>query len=202
MSQSSLVQRLIAFLKKPETLDAERPASVHNAYDDYTPREHAEVAVRQETVEPAPEPVYQPAAEAPSPADQTGSAANYGSRLDALLVRALKQFNSPVGYIIRTDPDGRMRYCTGRDLQGRYISHTDADPDRRALFLALDSGESQLFVHTLDDNTPVAVLCGPLWENEEVIGLLYLDNPSRSRLHRGVFDVFCDQAARMLAEGS
>jgi len=125
----------------------------------------------------------------------------HGSRLDALLVRALQQFHAQQGYVIRSEQDGRMQYCTGRDAQGRYIYPAEADPDRRAIFLALDSGESQLFVHTADDNTPIAVLCGPLYAGEEIIGVLYLDNPARSRLHRGIFDVFCDQASRMLAEG-
>jgi hypothetical protein len=47
----------------------------------------------------------------------------------------------------------------------------------------------------------MAVLCGPLRVNDQVVGVFYLDNPARSRLHRGVFDVFCDQVARMLSEG-
>jgi hypothetical protein len=127
--------------------------------------------------------------------------AHHASRLDALVMRAVQQFNAQQGYVIRYESDGRMRYCTGRDFQGRYIPYTEADPDRRAVFLALDSGESQLFVHTQSDNIPIAVLCGPLHANSSVIGVLYLDNPARSRLHRGVFDVFCDQAARMLNEG-
>jgi hypothetical protein len=117
-------------------------------------------------------------------------------------MRAVEQFKAQSGYVIRCEGEGRMRYCTGRDIQGNFIDHTQVDIDRRALFLALDSGESQLFVHTVEENNnPAAVLCGPLLIGDEVVGVLYLDNPARSRLHRGVFDVFCDQAARMLNDG-
>ncbi len=129
-----------------------------------------------------------------------GHSPSQASRLDALVMRALQQFNAQLGFVIRYDIDGRMRYLTGRDSHGRYVAHTEVHPDRRALFLALDSGESQLFVHH-EGTLLLAVLCGPLVIENEVIGVLYLDNPSRSRLHRGVFDLFCDQAARMLSEG-
>ncbi|HEX3050873.1 MAG TPA: GAF domain-containing protein [Aggregatilineaceae bacterium] len=189
--QRGLVQRLISFLKRPEI---EQAGPVHNTYDDYAPREATAATA----------PPIEAVADTMGYATEMGSAdrsPTHGSRLDALLVRALQQFNAQVGYVIRSEQDGRMQYCTGRDAQGRYIYPTEADPDRRAIFLALDSGESQLFVHTTDDNTPIAVLCGPLYADEQIIGVLYLDNPARSRLHRGVFDVFCDQASRMLAEG-
>jgi hypothetical protein len=188
-----LVQRLISFLKKPSALEYDEREPVHNPYDDYQPRDYHK-----------PEPVAES-----TPVERTvdgplvGSKSHsptYGSRLDALVVRALQQFHAPLGFVIRYDDKGRMHYCTGRDYQGRYIQHTEVHPDRRALFLALDTGESQLFVHA-DNDTPTAVLCGPLWVNNEVVGLLYLDNPARSQLHRGVFDIFCDQAARLLEDG-
>jgi hypothetical protein len=188
-----LVQRLISFLKKPNALEYDEREPVHNPYDDYQPRDYQEpeVATRPASVEArADEPLVRGESRTPT----------YGSRLDALVVRALQQFHAPLGFVIRYDDNGRMHYCTGRDFQGRYIKHTDVNPDRRALFLALDTGESQLFVHA-DGDSPTAVLCGPLWVNNEVVGLLYLENPARSHLHRGVFDIFCDQAARLLEDG-
>jgi hypothetical protein len=191
---AGLVQRLIAFLKKPNALEYDARESVHNSYDDYQPQEYRE-----------PEETPEVQAQAEVPAEEPLVSGNehvptYGSRLDALVVRALQQFHAPLGFVIRYDDKGRMRYCTGRDYQGRYVEHTEVNPDRRALFLALDTGQSQLFVQA-DGDAPNAVLCGPLWANDQVIGLLYLDNPARSRLHRGVFDVFCEQAARLLGEG-
>jgi hypothetical protein len=187
---TSLVQRLISFLKRPNALEPE--GEVHNPYDDYEPREEPQIA--QES-EPAPAREHAPLVGA------SGRTVNYASRLDALVMRTIQQFRARAAYVIRCDRDDRMFYLTGRDANGTYIDYTRANPDRRAMFLALDSGESQLFVHH-DETGPVAVLCGPLWtSNDEVIGVLYLDNPARSSLHRGVFDVFCDQVARMVQDG-
>ncbi len=189
MSQDvSLVKRLISFLKKPSAPDPKLRAPVHNAYDDYAPQTYAQ-----------PDPVPNESCAEPSFRSSTIHSATHGSRLDALVLRALQQFNAPLGFVIRYDTHGRMRYCTGRDYHGRYVDQTDVRPDRRALSLALDTGESQLLMHRNGD-APSAVLCGPLWVNDEVVGVLYLDNPARSRLHRGVFDLFCQQAARMLDE--
>lgn len=193
---TSLVQRLISFLKKPDALEYDRREQVRNPYDDYEPKQTASVPAVAERPDDSP---YRPASDPPILSGHR-SMPGHASRLDALVMRALMQFNAQVGFVVRYDSDGRMRYLTGRDLQGRYVAHTDVNPDRRAVFLALDSGESQLFVHH-QGTLPLAVLCGPLLVNNQVIGVLYLDNPSRSRLHRGVFDLFCDQAARMLSEG-
>lgn len=184
---SSLVQRLISFLKKPDALEYDNRRHGHNPYDDYQAS-----------------PVYQEPAPPPAPdmrfVSAVGRSPNDASRLDALVMRALQQFSAHHGYVIRYEPDGRMQYCTGRDYRGRYIAHTEADPDRRAMFLALDSGESQFFVYT-QGQTPISVLCGPLVANNEIMGVLYIDNPASNRLHRGVFEIFCDQAARMLSMG-
>jgi len=188
--QTGLVQRLIAFLRKPDALVYDEHRT--NPYDDFEPQDSYE---RETLPEAAITLLHRPPVVNGS--DQTPS---YASRLDAVVMRAVEQFSAQMGFVIRYDEEGQMHYCTGRDLQGRYISHTEADPDRRAMFLALDSGESQLFVHTLEDNTPVAILCGPLWVEDQVIGVLYLDNPARSHLHRGIFDLFCEQVARMLSE--
>jgi hypothetical protein len=192
---AGLVQRLITFLKKPNALEYEGRSSVGNPYDDYEPQGYHEPAQAELPT------VHVPPETTPEEPIVSGSihAPGHGSRLDALVVRALRQFHASMGFVIRYDERGRMHYCTGRDFQGRYIQHTDVNPDRRALFLALDTGQSQLFVQA-DGDTPNAVLCGPLWINDEVIGVLYVDSPARSHLHRGVFDVFCDQAARLLAD--
>ncbi len=187
--ESSLVQRLISFLKKPSALTHNDP--VQNPYDDYGA--HKETAIAQ----PAPPPPLRARL-----VNRNENSPHSASRLDSLVMRIVQQFRARGAYVIRCDNDDEMHYLTGRDANGGYIDHTQANPDRRALFLALDSGESQLFVHT-DNSGPVAVLCGPLWtENDEIIGVLYLDNPARSNLHRGVFDVFCEQVARMLASGA
>lgn len=196
---SSLVKRLIAFLKKPEALDYREGPPVSNPYDDYA----ASAQAVQPSIQEDPRDTRYPP---PDVAQRTFMQSNTSapldaSRLDALLVRAVQQFHAQIGCVVRQSQDGRMTYCTGRDMQGRYISHVEASLDRRALFLAVDTGESQLFVPSDDVDNPNAVLCGPLWMGDEVIGVLYLDGPARSRLHRGIFDVFCEQAARMLAEG-
>jgi hypothetical protein len=68
----------------------------------------------------------------------------------------------------------------------------------RSSFVVLESGESQLFMQQMDGHSRSAVLCGPLWVDNEVVGVLYLDGPMHNRTHRGVFDVFCNQAARLL----
>ncbi len=201
---SSLVKRLIAFLKRPEALQYNAESKVVNPYDDYVADYVGQPAaapapVVEETAARA-HPQYDVAAPQPVMYPSTSSA--YGaSRLDALIMRAVQQFHAQAGCVIRQSGDGRMTYCTGRDIQGRYIPHNELDVDRRALFMALDSGESQLFVHSNEMDTHGAVLCGPLWVDGRVIGVLYLDGPVRNRLHRGIFDLFCDQAARMLAEG-
>ena len=185
---ANLVQRLISFLKKPNVLAPK--ADVHNPYDDYEPRD-----------EPDPVREFAPPSIRERLIDANDYAPNTASRLDSLMMRIAQQFRARGAYVIRCGPYDEMHYLTGRDRNGHYIDSAQADPDRRALFLALDSGESQLFVHH-DETGPVAILCGPLWtDHDELIGVLYLDNPARSRLHRGVFDVFCEQVARMLAEG-
>lgn len=188
---TSLVQRLISFLKKPDSLEYDRREPKRNAYDDYAePADECAAPAHTQDEEMERAAFYDDGSHIPA----------HGSRLDALVMRALQQFNAQLGFVIRYDDDGRMRYLTGRNLSGRYVNHTEVNPDRRALFLTLDSGESQLFVHT-QGNTPCMVLCGPLWLDDQVVGVLYLDNPSRSRLHRGVFDLFCEQVSRMLGEG-
>jgi hypothetical protein len=198
MAKDNLVQRLIAFLKRPDALNYNRREPVHNPYDDYEPQDIYHQVDERQTGDGL---VYtsKTADEAPI-AYGRNRAPIYASRLDALVMRALKQFNAQVGFVIRYDEVGHMRYLTGRDLQGRYVSPADVNPDRRAVFLTLDSGQSQLFVHSTGPMT-MAVLCGPLRVNDQVVGVFYLDNPARSRLHRGVFDVFCDQVARMVSEG-
>jgi hypothetical protein len=191
MSQKNLVQRMIAFLKKPDSLEYERQ-SVRNEYDDFEPRVDKSRSAEG----------YDQATIARSPmAGGSAHSPTHASRLDAVVMRAIQQFNAQQGFVMRYEPTGRMQYCTGRDMQGRYVSHQEVDPDRRAVFMAVDSGESQLFVQNDDRSAPNAILCGPLWANNEVIGVLYLDNPTRSRLYRGVFDIFCDQVGRMLNEG-
>jgi hypothetical protein len=184
--ETSLVQRLISFLKKPNALVHDE--DVHNPYDDYEPRDDPHRAR-----ESAPSSVLEhaPLADANEP--------HSASRLDALMMRIAQQFRARGAYVIRYGANDDMFYLTGRDANGRYVGPVQANPDRRALFLALDSGESQLFVHH-DNDGPVAVLCGPLWTDaDEIVGVLYLDNPARTNLHRGEFDIFCDQAARMVA---
>jgi hypothetical protein len=191
MSQKNLVQRMIAFLKKPDSLEYDRQ-SVRNAYDDFEPRVDNSRSA---------EGYDQPAVPRSALAGNSSHSATHASRLDAVVMRAIQQFNAQQGFVMRYEATGRMQYCTGRDMQGRYVSHHEADPDRRAVYLAVDSGEPQLFVQNEDQSSPNAILCGPLWANNEVIGVLYLDNPTRSRLHRGVFNIFCEQVGRMLNEG-
>ncbi len=192
----NLVRRLIAFLKKPDALAHPRRERVTNAYDDLEPRDAHSAASAQPDGDAPSEDRYA-AHELLGDGDRSP---NYGSRLDALVVRAIQQFNAHSGFVLRYEHDGRMRYCTGRDVSGRFVPHTDAKPNRRAVYTTLDSGQPQLFMRAAD-GTPVPVLCGPLWSDDKVIGVLYLDAPVRSRVHRGVFDVFCDQAARLLREG-
>jgi hypothetical protein len=199
MPKDNLVQRLIAFLKRPDALDYQKREPVRNPYDDYEPQEIRHTADEYLSTVDRLSHASQSVDEAPI-AYGRNRAPVYASRLDALVMRALKQFNAQVGFVIRYDEQGRMRYLTGRDLQGRYVSPADVNPDRRAVFLTLDSGQSQLFVRPVGSSA-MAVLCGPLRVNDQVVGVFYLDNPARSRLHRGVFDVFCDQVARMLSEG-
>lgn len=205
MSRENLVHRLIAFLKRPDALEYDNREPVRNAYDDYAPREI-------NTTHPVPEPAQHGVEAALHRSDEPPvdeplvrgihRSPGYASRLDAVVMRAVQQFNARLGFVVRYDRDGRMRYCTGRTVHGRYIAHTDVEPNRRAIRLALDSGESQLVVMQPDNSFAAAVLCGPLWDDDQVIGVLYLDGPSRNRLHRGIFDLFCDQAARLLRDGA
>ncbi|MBN1681327.1 MAG: GAF domain-containing protein [Anaerolineae bacterium] len=216
MSQKGLVQRLIAFLKKPDALSYDHEQPVYNPYDDYVPR-----GVPHHV---APEHLPKPDVSGPYNQTLTGSledpyaistttvpdmpivnmnsrSPNHASRLDALVWRAVQQFNGEQGYVIRSDPRGeRMYYCTGRDSHGGYVAYDKVNPDRRAVNRALDSGESQLF-SLPDQDENLVILCGPLRVDDEVVGVLYLCNPSHSRLHRGMFDLFCDQVARMLHDG-
>jgi hypothetical protein len=191
---AGLVQRLIAFLKRPDTLESEpRPAPARPHYDDFQARADANVAVQER---PAAQPEW---SGGDMLLDGRHPAPGQASTMDALVMRALKQFNAQVGFVLRYDNEGRMRYLTGRNMDGQYIPHTAVRPDRRAIFLTLDSGEAQLFADAHNQAQGV-VLCGPLRAQNRVVGLLYLDNPSRSRLHRGVFDVYCQQASRVLNE--
>jgi hypothetical protein len=205
MSRESLVHRLIAFLKKPDALDHRNREPVRNAYDEYVPREASSPRPPREpaqyAVEAAPHPPEEPPVDEPF-VRGVGRSPGYASRLDALVMRAAQQFNARLGFVVRTDHDGRMRYCTGRTVQGRYIAHTDVEPNRRAIWMAWDSGESQLVVMPPGDRSGSAVLCGPLWDDGQIIGVLYLDAPVRSHLHRGIFDLFCEQAARLLRDGA
>jgi hypothetical protein len=197
MSQKTLVRRLIDFLKKPEAVDRSQREPVYNAYDDYEP--HANHAAAAPTPGETPVPEHEHERSEPLMASRGERSPGQASRLDALIMRAIQQFGGQFSFVIRYDERGRMRYVTGRDMQGRYVDHTAINPDRHALLSTLDSGQSQLFTQTAG-RAAIAVLCGPLWIDDEVVGLLYIDSPARSRLHRGVFDVFCEQAARMLLE--
>ncbi len=239
MSQRSIVQRLIAFLKRPDALGYPSVGSPRRSYDDFAPHEYAAGHTPEgsdpmreppESIlapsRPAPfgyaprpshyadlprEPREQPLAAPTPPAREaarpfTGLSVQaeprqpgYASRLDALVMRALHQFSARFGFIIRYDGSGRMRYVTGRDIGGRYVDHTAIAPDRRALAHTLRTGESNLFVHQ-QRSMSGAVLCGPVRVNGEVIGVLYLDGPVQGRLYRGIFEIFCDQIARLLAD--
>ncbi len=198
MASANIVRRLIAFLKKPEAYEGEDRINAQRSVDDYEAQPVRDDLAEAEHVADSSLPYQPPAAPSFSGSSPTPG---YGSRLDALLMRAIQQFHAEQGYVIRREADGRMRYCTGRDLNGEYVPHTLVAADRRAVLQAVNSQESQLFVRTLEDNTPLAILCGPLRAGDEVIGVLYLNNPARSRLYRGVFEVFCDQAGRMLHDG-
>jgi hypothetical protein len=205
MSRENLVHRLIAFLKRPDALDHHNREPVRNAYDDYARREATAPRPPREPVQHAVETAPHPPEEAlvDEPLVRGGSRSpGHASRLDALVMRAAQQFNARLGFVVRTDRDGRMRYCTGRTVHGRYIAHTDVEPNRRAIWMAWDSGESQLVMVQPGNRPGSAVLCGPLWDDGQIIGVLYLDGPARNHLHRGIFDVFCDQAARLLRDGA
>ncbi len=197
MSTRTIVQRLITFLKRPDALEHHRREPVHRPYIDYEPREVP--TQRDEAPPPGPGESRARHEHVPLVAGE-GHVPGRGSRLDALVMRVLDQFHARFGFVVRYDERGRMRYITGRDRSGRFVAHTEIDPDRRALLLALQSGESQLFVRNRGERLG-PVLCGPLRINGQVIGALYLDDPLRSRLHRAVFDVYCAQVARMLADG-
>lgn len=201
IKEASLVRRIIAFLKNPGTVEPDRRDTVSNPYDDFhAPTAHANGThandQRDGLDRGVPRAVTGPLFENPVPAHNHHRA----SRLDAVIMRALQQFHAHNGFVLRYDQGGQIHYCTGRDLSGRYISHTAARADRRAVFATLDSGEAQLFVQN-DQNGPVTVLCGPLRDGSAIIGVLYLYSPVRSRVHRGIFDIFCNQVARLLNEG-
>jgi GAF domain-containing protein len=250
MSQRSVVQRLIAFLKRPEALDGTRQGPARPSHDDFAPREinalaasspdgydsrreppgRGAIAVRAPSPGSSPgafrdrvPPPLRPLRRDDYPREQRPTASpprlhdaaraqpalsvqagqprqpGYASRLDALVMRALLQFGARFGFVIRYDDGGRMCYVTGRDLGGRYVEHTAIVPDRRALAHTLRSGEANLFVQQRGDSTG-AVLCGPVRVNGEVVGALYLAAPAQTRLCRGIFEIFCDQIARLLAD--
>lgn len=200
MSRETLVRRLIAFLKRPDAEHIDRRESVQpeTVFDtvrrrypapgeaDRSPEAEADARVLPE---------HPPAGDYA----EEQSTRYYASRLDALVLRAVQQFNAHTGYVLRCESDGHLRYCTGRDAYGQYVAHDEIDPDRRAITLALESGEAQVFVHRGRDNAARSVLCGPLWEQGALVGLLYLESPARSRLHRAVFDIFCSQVARLVS---
>ncbi|MEW6577923.1 MAG: hypothetical protein AB1435_01885 [Chloroflexota bacterium] len=251
MSQRSIVQRLIAFLKRPDALGYQPGVPPRHSYDDFAPREYDAAVHTPDGSDPLREPPHsvlaptRPAlsgyaprpqrnrltppprplryddapreprerpAYAPPPSAHESARApiglavqaeprqpGYASRLDALVMRALQQFSARFGFIIRYDDSGRMRYVTGRDIGGRYVEHTAIAPDRRALAHTLRTGESNLFVQRQQSKSG-AVLCGPVRVNGEVVGALYLDGPAQGRLYRGIFEIFCDQIARLLTD--
>ncbi len=223
MSQRSVVQRLIAFLKRPDALDGARRRPQRPSYDDFAPREvdalaagspegydsrrepprplRREETLREQRPHPSPPRLHDPARAPTSLSVHEGKPhqPGYASRLDALVMRALLQFGARFGFVIRYDDSGRMCYVTGRDLGGRYVEHTAIVPDRRALAHTLRTGESNLFVQQRGDSTG-AVLCGPVRVNGEIVGVLYLARPAQARLYRGIFEIFCDQIARLLAD--
>src|SRR3990172_1082067 len=102
MPRDNLVQRLIAFLKRPDALEYDRQTPVRNRYDDYETQEY----------HPEPEPTTRVApinyAAEPPPSYMTASQArednsmvsgnrrspHHASRLDALVMRAVQQFNA------------------------------------------------------------------------------------------------------------
>ena len=198
MSRAALVKRLIAFLKGPDAgADDVRRESVQAAsvYDEQ-PSRYPAAGERDRSPEAEADAELMP--EHPFVGDEE-STPYYASRVDALLLRAVQQFNARAGFVLRCEDGHQLRYCTGRDAAGSYISHDELNADRRVISLALESGEAQVFVHRGRDNVARTVLCGPLWEQEMIVGLLYLESPARSRLHRAVFDVFCSQTARLLS---
>lgn len=251
MSQRSIVQRLIAFLKRPDALGYPSAGPPRHSYDDFAPQGYDAAARTPDGSDPLREPPYnvlapahstpsgyaprpprdrltppprplryddaprepreRPAYAPPPSAHESARAPiglpvqaeprqpGYASRLDALVMRALQQFSARFGFIIRYDDSGRMRYVTGRDIGGHYVEHTTIAPDRRALAHTLRTGESNLFVHQ-QQSMSGAVLCGPVRVNGEVVGALYLDGPVQGRLYRGIFEIFCDQIARLLAD--
>lgn len=198
MSRAALVKRLIAFLKGPDAgADDVRRESVQAAsvYDEQ-PSRYPAAGERDRSPEAEADAELMP--EHPFVGDEE-STPYYASRVDALLLRAVQQFNARAGFVLRCEDGHQLRYCTGRDAVGSYISHDELNADRRVISLTLESGEAQVFVHRGRDNVARTVLCGPLWEQEMIVGLLYLESPARSRLHRAVFDVFCSQTARLLS---
>jgi len=200
MSRETLVRRLIEFLRRPETERSERRESVQPARA-YTAALERTPTAGERDRSPEAEADAEVLPEHPFAEDDPlnpDSARYYASRLDALLLRAVRQFNARSGYVLRCEDGIHLRYCTGRDTYGQYVAHDEIDPDRRAVAVTLESGEAQVFVHRGRDNVTRSVLCGPLWHGERLVGLLYLESPARNRLHRAVFDIFCSQVARTL----
>ncbi|HMM29805.1 MAG: GAF domain-containing protein [Chloroflexota bacterium] len=200
MSRETLVRRLIAFLKRPDTERNNRRESVQleTVFDAArgrypAPGEHDRSPEAEADAQVLPE--HPPTGDY----SEEQSTRYYASRLDALVLRAVQQFNAHTGYVLRYEGRDQLRYCTGRDAGGQYVAHDEIDPDRRAIALALESGEAQVFVHRGRDNVARSVLCGPLWDQGALVGLLYLESPARSRLHRAVFDIFCSQVARLVS---
>ena len=93
-------------------------------------------------------------------------------------------------------------YMAGTPLAVQALCGVDLDVwpgEAIGIIGSAGAGKSTLVQHLNGLLRPAAR--GPLWVDGRVVGVLYLDGPVRSRLHRGIFDLFCDQAARMLAEG-
>ena len=202
MSRENLVHRLIAFFKRPDALDHRSREPVRNAYDDYAPRET-----------PPARPLHEPAQHAVEAAPRlpeehrvdeplvrgVGRSPGYASRLDALVMRPLSS-STRAWDSWCTDRNGRMRYCTGRTMRGA-TSPTPTSSRTAAPWLAWDSGESRLSSCRRATAQPRPCCAGAVGR-QRIIGMLYLDSPARNHLHRGIFDVFCDQAARLLRDGA
>ena len=151
-----IVQRLIAFLKKPDALTHDE--SVHNEYDDFYEDYNAEQTSDDDApaVDAHPEAAqyaddhsenesvsFEPDRLETPVFDYATSSEDHASRIDALIMRALRQFNATTGAVLSLANGGEeLHYCTGRNQHGKYLSLDASELDRRALFLALDSGEA------------------------------------------------------------
>lgn len=187
-----LVRRLIAFFKRAETspADGREPDRASAAPVPLPPGESRTDSAVQRAALPTPPPFA---------TDERTRARVEASRLDALLMRCLHQFDAHSGFVIRYDDAGRMRYLTGRDAYGRFVGPGEINPDRSALQRTLHQGAPVLLV---SDDRRAALLCGPLRVGDDVVGALYLDRPSRYHRHRAVFDILCGQVARTVGEGA